>query len=421
MHPLLTFCISILEWFALLTFPFVFIGYRYRQYVKKIIVLSVIMSIISLLLHYTNLHLTIVIALQMILIFLIAKPLFKMSSLETLLLTGMGYGFYTFVHIVVIELDLLLLSNSIVYSEVLISNKIYALQLTSFFIVIALSLLIYFFKYHLTELFVHLKLNELNKKGKIIIYLNSFLTYFFICLASFVMVTNELRFRYAFILLSIVVLFMIFAVYLILHNQFQKKRLIEAKKFYFDQEEQVSVYIENIQKDLRSSYKVMQKLFENNSYELSKEYFNQHILPKSKKHQNLEIETAIRKKDELLYVFLINKRKLANLLGVSISTTIDLTDHVPITLPHIQFLSNIIDDLLFALYETTHYQDKQIHFKLTSTKNHVIYEIASNLDFDKSNSHSKIYDAIIGFKKNKAVIESTFNPLMLSISCEKLM
>lgn len=419
MHPLLTFCISALEWFALLTFPFVFIGYRYRQYVKKIIILSILMSTISLLLHYTNLHLTIVIALQMILIFLIAKPLLKMSSLETLLLTGMGYGFYTFVHIVGIELFLIMLSNS--YSEIVLTSHAYLLQLTSFFIVIMLSVIISLCNYHLIELYRHLKLNEINKKGKIIIYLNSFLTYFFICLASFVMIAENLRYRYAFILLSIIVLFMIISIYLILHHQFQKKRLVEAKKFYFDQEEQVSVYIENIQKDLLSSYKVMQKLYENNSFELSKEYFEQHLLPKSKRHKNFAIDPKVRSKDEILYAFLINKRKLANLLGVSISTSIDLKYHIPVTLQHIQFLSNIVDDLLFSLYESTHYDEKHIHLNIHSSQDQIVYNITSNLIFENNKKQGKIYDAITGFKKSKAIIESTFNPVKLSISCEKLL
>ncbi|WP_088104340.1 hypothetical protein [Halalkalibacter urbisdiaboli] len=411
--------VSTIEWFSLLMFPLILVGYRFKHYVKRLILLAVIMSVISLLLHHLIVHLTIIVGMQIMILFVLAGLILKLSLMETLLISGIGYGFYCFVHILIIELYLLLLTHS--YSELFVTSHIYYLQLASALVVIVFCLLIHLLKYKLIELYQRLQLNSFSMKSKSIIVVNSILTYIFICLASYAMISENINYRYAYVLTSIIVLFCIIAFYLILHSQFQTKRLIETTKLFLDQEQQMSIYIENIQKELQGPYKALQKLFDSGSLESSKAYFQQHILPKGldKKGQTLVVGQDIKDKDEILYAFLINKQKLAHLLGVSLSTSFELPTHVLISLNQLKVLGNILDDLFLSLYLASHYQEKNVHFHVRSTKDRIEYEITSNFVYKNAFSSSKIHDAILDFKKSKATIHSSFEPICLMISCEK--
>jgi mevalonate kinase len=203
-----------------------------------------------------------------------------------------------------------------------------------------------------------------------------------------------------------------------LHTQFQQKRIIEAKKFYLDQEQQTSTIVEKLKKDYERHFQSILKLYERGSGPLIKEYVEFHKLHKDTVPLlgQTNLRDDLEKLDELLYAFLINKRKLATLMGISITVSSNITWNSPSTLQQIRYLSIIIDDLIFLLYESPNSFKKDISFNVISTEKEKRFEISTLLVLDeKQNKHSKLVDALIQFKHNDAQVEFELNPIRLSI------
>lgn len=416
MSHLFTILISFFEWIPLLSFTIILLGYHYKKYVTSIIVLSVIMSLLSYLLRLTSLHVVAIIFIQMVFLFFLIRWLFKVNTLESLVISSIGYGFYTFIQLIIIEMFITL--SSISYFDIFFSNP-FIIQIISIIIVILICLIIYKKKYFLIELRHHLRTKEINKKIKIVIIVNSLLTFLFICLAIFTLLANDLSYKYSIVLFCIMVLFLILAIYLILHTHFQKKYVIEAKKFYLDQEQQVALIVEKLNNNYESHYKSILKLSERNSHHLLKEYIEKHTLHKKNtsllKQENIKAE--LKQVDELTYAFLINKRKLARLFSVKLTVSSTIYFDVAATLRQIRYLSMIIDDLIFTHYLTNVKTDKWIHFNITTTENEIRFDISSNLEIiDELHTNLNLFDALLKFKQDNAIIQADLKPFTCSIS-----
>lgn len=418
MDYLFTILASILEWIPLLSFTIILLGYHFKRYVMPIIVLSTMISFISFLLRLTSLHVVLIIFIQMILLFFLIRWLFRVNSLESLVISSIGYGFYMFIQLLVVEIIITLSTNS--YFDVFFSIS-FIVQIITTTIVTFTCFILYKKKYHLAEFRHHLRTEDLNKKIKTIIITNSLLTFVFICLAVFAILADEVTFKYSIVLFCIMVLFAILAIHLILHTQFQMKHLIEAQKFYLDQEQQVATIVEKLNKNYASHYKAILKLSERNSHQLIKEYIEEHKLHKSPSswliHEN--VRTELSQVDELTYAFLVNKRKLARLFDVKLTVSSEINFDVSVTLRQIRYLSMIIDDLIFTQYLTSGNNNKWIHFHLQTSEDEMRFEISSNLEFnDQLNSSLNLFDALLKYKQDNAVVQSDLKPFTCTISCK---
>ncbi len=417
MNHIYTILASIAEWIPLLSFTIILLGYHYRRYVKSIILLSILISILSFVLRLTPIPIVITIFIQMVLLFFLIRSLFGVSSLESLVLLSIGYGFYTLIQLLIIEIIITL--STITYDD-FFSFHTYIVQLLTIVLVSLTCFVLYRKKYHLVEFRHYLRSGDLNKKFKAIIMTNSLLTFVFICLAAFAMLAENLAYKYSIVLFCIMVLFVILAIHIILHTQFQMKHLIEAKKFYLDQEQQVATIVEKLNKNNESHFKAILKLSERNSHPLIKDYIEKYTLHKSTPSwmplENVSFE--LRQVDELTYAFLINKRKLARLFNVKLTVSSDIHFNTAVTLRHIRYLSMIIDDLIFTQYLSNHTTDKWIHFSLHTTESEMRFDISSNLEFhEQLNTNLNLFDALLTFKQDNAVIQSDLKPFKCSIRC----
>lgn len=419
MYYILTFLISLFEWIALLLFPIVLLGYYYKKYLGPIILLGMTMSILSLILHITTLHVSIIIAFQIITLLLLIRFTLRMNNLETFVVTSIGYGFYIFTQMIFIEIAAQ--SYGYQYLQFFTSIDIKTtIQVLTFVFVFLLCVIIQHFKYQLNELRYNLVNPYLNKKYRNILVSNSLLTFVFVCFIFFTMLAEEFSYKYMFILIILVILFIILASYLVLHTKFQTKRLIETKKFYLDQEQHIGMIVANLKKDYESHFQAISKLSEKENPQLVKEYIQKYQLsmkePMWKPQTNLRSD--LEQVDELVYTFLINKRKLANLLGVTINVTTNITADVPVTLRQIRNLSMAMDDLIFTLYKTPANIDKTIDFEVRTVGTEIQFLINSNINLDDpENSNLTLLDAILQFKKDNAVVHSNLKPVQLSITC----
>ncbi|MBE3571328.1 MAG: hypothetical protein IMW92_14910, partial [Bacillales bacterium] len=366
MDYFLTFVISIFEWIALLTFPVVLLGDPYRIYIKPILILSGIMSIVSLLLRFSPLETIFVIAVQMILLLCLVKWLFKVNALETLVISSIGYGFYSFIQLLITEVVKSISTNS--YFKILFSfsDLPFLLRTITFLFVLSISYLLKRYQYHLTDFRLFLKTHNQNHHFRAVIIINSLLTFLFICLSVIAMLTDRINSKFSLVLYCVMILFVILFIYIILHTQFQAKHIIEAKKFYLDQEEQTALIVEKLKTDYEDHFHAILKLCERESSTLLiKEYLENNRLIRKKTASWLvesDFRSGLENLDELLYAFLVNKRKLAELLEVAVVATAEIHGNAAATLKQVRFLSMIMDDFILTLYQSPSSVEKKIYF-----------------------------------------------------------
>ncbi|WP_025027087.1 hypothetical protein [Caldalkalibacillus mannanilyticus] len=414
-----TLIVSIFEWIALLSFPLVLLGYHYRRYIRPVFIIAFSMSLFSELLRLTPMHVALIIAIQIIVLLVLVKVLYRAKNLETVVVTSIGYGFYIFIQMLFIEI----VAQTFQYKYLQFFTTIHiktVTQVLTFLFVALLSWLIYYQKYQLDELRYHITRSTMNKKYRDVLVLNSFLTFIFIVFIFFTMLAEEFAYKYTFILMIIIIMFFILAIFIILHTQFQMKRLIEAKKFYLDQEEQVATIVENLKKNYQGHFQAIIKLNERESSSLSKEYVEKHHL-----HQGIcpsllqsNLRTGLEGLDELLYSFLINKRKLGRLLGVTINVTSDIQCEIHTTLQHVRNLSLIIDDLILIYYQAPAYSTKTIHFHVEAKPHETLYVISGDIEIEeKKHPNLKLFDALFQFKQHDSIVDSELKPVRISIRC----
>mgnify|MGYP001161939212 CR=1 FL=1 len=424
MDYLFTLVISLFEWIALLTFPVVFLGYPYRIYIKPILFLSVIMSVVSLLLRFTPLSTVFVIAVQILLLLCLVKWLYKVNSLETIVISSMGYGFYSFIQLLITEVVKSI--STVNYFKILFSfsNLPFLLRTITFLFVMAISYLLKRYQYHLTDFRHFLKTHNQNHQFRAIVIINSLLTFLFICLSVFAMLTEQMNSKFSFVLYCVIILFIILSIYLILHTQFQVKHIIEAKKFYLDQEEQTAIIVEKLKTDYEDHFHAILKLCERESSTLLiKEYLENNRLLRKKAASWLvesDFRAGLENLDELLYAFLVNKRKLAELLEVAIVATAEIQGNVAATLRQVRYLSMIMDDLILALYQSPSSVEKKIYFHVHIGTQDITYLISSQLVLDRLQTNLKLFDALQHFKQDQAEVETELKPVRLSIRCPSL-
>lgn len=147
----------------------------------------------------------------------------------------------------------------------------------------AISYLLKRYQYHLTDFRHFLKTHNQNHQFRAIVIINSLLTFLFICLSVFAMLTEQMNSKFSFVLYCVIILFIILSIYLILHTQFQVKHIIEAKKFYLDQEEQTAIIVEKLKTDYEDHFHAILKLCERESSTLLiKEYLENNRLIRKK-------------------------------------------------------------------------------------------------------------------------------------------
>ncbi len=408
------FIVSVLEWIALLSFPIALVGYRYRKYIIPIIIISLLMSAVSMFLHTTELKLPIIIGIQMLVLLFLVHWLFKEKIYESLFISTIAYGFYVLIFLIIVEGVLLYLNAN--YFEVFQTNLIFILQLSSFTFVGILSFILYKTNFHLEEFFQSIKTIHQNKEMKVVIVINAVLTLSFICLAAYAIGFVEIRVRYAYVLSSIIVLFLILLTYFTIHLQFKTKRINEIKKFYLEQENQVATVVKKLRTDYEEKFKMMMKLQERGNLQTSKEIFESYLFPNQMTRENENISLELKQHDDLLYALLINKRKLANLLGVSLSVTSEIgSNKLPITIRQVRYLGSILDEIIFCLFQNGYTQgEKTIQFYVRVTNLELQYNIKSTC-FLNVNSNTKIQDALLHFQENNATVNLESEPFTLTI------
>lgn len=419
MENLFDFLISIIEWTSFLIFPLVLLGYFIRKNILSIVMIATIMSLISLFLRYTELHPAVIVVIQIIVIVFLIRLMIRLNYLESLVLTSIGYGFFMFLQMVIVQLISYTFGYHFEQFFFVFNIKI-LIQIVSSIIIFLLSYCIYHFKYQLDELRHHIKAPYINRKYKNLLIINFLLTTIFINLNITVLLIENFTLKYTVSLLIMVMLFLILFIYFILHLQFQNKRIIEAKKFYLDQEQQISTFVDRVIKNYAGHFQAILKIGEKDSSQLIKEYVQKHQLYKSPSPWVMDpsLRLQIEQVDELLYAFLINKQKLASLLGITIVVSAELNRRNPTTLQQIRSLSVIMDDLIFSLFQNSSSEEKKICFHICLTEDEIQFSISSNLNIDeKQRTSLKLFDAFLQFEKSNAIVQSKFSPFELLIRC----
>lgn len=421
MDTLLTFVISILEWVALLTFPIVLLGYYYRKFFRSIVIISIFMSLFSLGLHtFSHLPVAFIISLQIATLIIFIKWILKITVLESLTITSLGYGFYAFFQMIIIEF-IVQLSTFQYFQFYDIANLKYITQIFTLLLVYIFCYFIQKFQFQLNELRLQLKIPLLKNNYKILLITISLQTYIFLYLNFYYMLLDDFENKHVVLLVIMVVIFINLLGYLILHTKIQQIRIIESKKFLFDQEQQIANLLEKVQADYENHFKAIVKLYERNSSHLINDYINNHQLTKKQKGKSLNTSSFshLANKDEVLYAFLVNKQKLAKLLGVHIDVSKESNITKLLTLQHIRYLHMFFDDLIMLLYKTATKEEKVIHFKITANMEHFTIHISSPFEFnEKVISNSKIFDALLQLKNQNATIKTCdFAPLKITIEC----
>ncbi|WP_088104523.1 hypothetical protein [Halalkalibacter urbisdiaboli] len=416
MNYVLTFIVSTFEWIALLSFPVILLGYYYRHYVKPILILAMTMSILSMILRLFPIDVFIVLAIQIIIFVFFVKRLFSFQLIESLVVVTIGYGFYILIQLLFIEL--IISTSTINYIDILFSLSFTPQMLTIIFMTMT-CLVIHYFKYNLVELRRHVQSKTMTTKTKNIIYTSAVLTLIFICLAVFAMLESDFSHKHVLVLLCIIVLFSILSVYYILHTQFQMKSLIEAKQFYLDQEQQTTMILEHVKKNYARHFHAIMKLSERQSLPLITDYIDFHKLNANPNtfSSPMPIPSTIKENDELLYAFLINKRKVAGLVGVTIHVSATFDFSVPTSLQQIRLLSMIFDDIFLLLYQAPLTERKELFFEVYKSDSEIRFDISSNFTISGEQTSLKLFDALLKFKQQDALVYSELNPLKLTITC----
>ncbi|MGO4890613.1 hypothetical protein ACJ2A9_22995 [Anaerobacillus sp. MEB173] len=409
--------VSTLEWIALLSIPVVLLGYYYRKYFTTIIILAFIMSVLSMLFRMTSLQVAMIIGIQILILLFLVKLFFRANFIQAFVIMSMGYGFYNFVQMLIIEMVVQALEFQYVqiYFTLPITTTI---QLTTAFLMYGLCYCVYYFKLELTELRYLIEDRLISKKYKNILIFICTLMSIFIVLINFVFLTQNFAFKFFTIIVTLILTFVILLTYVILHSQFQVKRLIEAKKFYLDQDQQVATIVKKLSDDYKLHFKAIAKLCESNTTHLIKKYVDENQLEKRASTGGLDtgLRSGIDRLDEMLYALIINKRKLASLLNVSIEVNTEVKDDVRTTLLEVRNLSIILDDLILMLYRLPESQEKSIYFNIKITKQEIIYEISSPFDIREDQSAElQLFDALLRFKKNHVIVQSKLNPVHIRI------
>ncbi|MFT8323181.1 MAG: hypothetical protein ABF649_20140 [Bacillus sp. (in: firmicutes)] len=414
MSYIITFVVSLIEWAGLISFPLILLGYKYKNYMKNIIIQSALMSIISIVLHATSFPVPVIVGLQIIILIVLIKFGMKTRNLEAIALTSIGYGFYLFLQLLIIEL----------FTSILQGSYLRLFQMTNFAVIIpmiTISLLLFFcyLLYHnklqISELRYQLKADNLDKKIKRIIQLLFILTYLFICIGAAVLMVDE-QVKYSFVLLSIIVLFGMMLCYLILHSRLQMNQILTAKKFYLDQEQQVATFVEKLKQEYVMHFRAIEKLNKSGSASIITEYIDTHQLQQININwKKKDFREGMEGLDPLLFSFLINKRKLADLLGIELLIDTKISSEEFTSLSHIRNLSLIIDDLIISLFHSQFDEQKLIKFNLEITEKKFVYSISANLSIDPSNNELGLFDAIIKLKQNKATVNIVLEPVSVKI------
>ncbi|GIN70599.1 hypothetical protein J14TS2_10740 [Bacillus sp. J14TS2] len=408
--------IDFLEWICLFLFPITILGYPLKKYWKAILSVAVMMSFSSFLLHYTSLTIIYIVFLQIIIAFILACYFLADKMLEAFVITSMGYGFYIFVQMIFIEF--LVRAFSWKYFNFL--SDIFNQTLTQF-ITIGFLFLICFVvwcsPYQLNEFRSILKGPKMNKKYRILVLLISLLTVLFICLTVYSLLIEESDYKELSILLIMVLGFIILTFYLFLHIQFQKKQILEAKKLFLDQEQQIIDQVGYLRVEECRHFQAIAKLASRQAHEFIPDYITTNQLDKMPP----EISTnsgLTSQLDELLFVFLTNKRKLGQLFGVSIKVSVSGNIHhnVSISLQQIVCISKFMDDCIFMLFRSSEEANKIIYFHVDLNEESIIFTISSPFYIkEKVHGNLKSYDAILQLKQLGASIQSEFQPIHLSI------
>ncbi|QKS70593.1 hypothetical protein FLK61_27990 [Paenalkalicoccus suaedae] len=414
----LSYIMSIFEWSALLLFPLILLGYMNANRFKKTIIIAVIMSTISLLLHTTSLSLGMIVSIQMILFILFIFIIFQTNIMELFVISSIGYGFYILIQLVFIESFTIL--SSYEYFEILLSSSYLSIgiQLMTVAICGSLGFFIWKNKYFLAELREHLHSKHIPTKIKVMIFSSSLLTFGFIVLAAVAMLSQDITFKSTLVLLSIVILVLVMSFYHILYTQFQVRRLIEAKKFYLDQDEQSVNMMERLENDASSHFQAIWKLSDVGSLESIRSYMKQANLPSpSTKHffntNQIDSSNGI---DELMRALLINKRRMAKLFQIQIDIHIDLDHPMQMTFQQIKQLSTLLNDLLFVYYEKQTSEEKIITLTIHSNGEFMEFKVECPVDINPIHVENRnLINSISSFETGYSKIVATYQPFTSTI------
>jgi len=414
MSYIITFLVSLIEWAGLISFPLILLGYKYNYYIKNIIIQSACMSFISILLHLTPMPVPVIVGLQIIILIFLFKIGLKTKNLEAVALTSIGYGFYLFLQLLVIELLTSFLQGSYLRLYQMSSFTVFVPMITIAILLISCFVL-YKNKLQISELRYQLRADHIEKKTKRIIQFLFAMTYIFIILGATVLMADK-QVKYSFILLSIVVLFAMMLCYLIFYSQLQKEQLLLAKKYYLDQEQQVATFVEKLKQNYVMHFRTIDKLNNAGSSDVIADYIDTHELQQMNvlwKSKNLR--KGIEGLDPLLYSFLVNKRKLADLLGVELNVNSYIHAEEFSSLGQIRNISLIIDDLMLTLYEIKRHEKKLISIDLDISDKKFIYKIEANLTIDSNNMELGLFDALIKLRQNRATVDMELNPVSILV------
>ncbi|PKG21726.1 hypothetical protein [Niallia nealsonii] len=414
MSYIITFLVSLIEWAGLISFPLILLGYKYNYYIKNIIIQSACMSFISILLHLTSMSVPVIVGLQIIILIFLFKIGLKTKNLEAIALTSIGYGFYLFLQLLVIELLTSFLQGSYLKLYQMSNFTVFVPMITISILLISCFVL-YKNKLQISELRYQLKADHIEKKTKRIIQILFAMTYIFIVLGATVLMADK-QVKYSFILLSIVVLFAMMLCYLIFHSQLQKEQLLFAKKYYLDQEQQVAAFVEKLKQNYVMHFRTIEKLNHAGSSDIIADYIDTHELQQMNMiWKNKNLRKGIEALDPLLYSFLVNKRKLADLLGVEMNVNSHISSEEFASLGQIRNISLIIDDLMLTLYDMKQNEKKLISIELDISDTKFIYKIEANLTIDPNNMELGLFDALIKLRQNRATVDMELDPVNILV------
>ncbi|WP_157800985.1 hypothetical protein [Bacillus solitudinis] len=82
--------------------------------------------------------------------------------------------------------------------------------------------------------------------------------------------------------------------------------------------------------------------------------------------------------DDLFYALLTNKQKFAQLLGVTMHISMNVTaNNKSITLKKVQHLSILMDELILLLFDSKMEQSKEISFHYSASPTSIYYEFSN--------------------------------------------
>ncbi|MBO0996038.1 hypothetical protein [Bacillus sp. SD088] len=416
MDIIITLVLSFFEWVCLFLFPITILGYSFEKKYKAISFMAGIMSVVSLLLHYSSLLIPYIIILQIISAFLLVRWVLANKMLEAFVITSIGYGFYIFIQMIIMEVLVRAFALDYFYFFFVFYNKT-KIQLVTILILMLISTVVRFSTYQLNEVRFIIRGPRMNKKYRILISLISISTVAFICLTACTLLSEAAPYKQLLILFVMVLGFIILSFYLFLHIQFQKQQILEAKQLFLDQEQQIIDRVEHLKEEGTQHFQAVLKLAERQAYDLIPDYIESNQLDKAPSKISSVYQQLTPQLDELLYIFLINKRKLGQLFGVSIKVSGEVYQEVAISLQQIVCISRMMDDFIYIMFQASEEQDKTIHFHIDMREEDSIsFTIKSPFHIEeKMDKNLSYYDELLQLKQLGAVIQSDFQPINLSI------